>query len=286
MADPTVSVICVCYNQARFVLEALQSVMRQNYPNVELLVVDDGSSDDSVAVIRAWLKDYPQVKFFALQTNCGNCKAFNVALAHAKGEFIIDLAADDMLMPERVAEGIKDLRLAGIEYGVHFTDALWINETGKELRLHSDRFPHETVPRGNVYKDLVSRFFICSPTMMFKASVIRSLGGYDESLSYEDFDFWIRSSRVVKYCYSPKVLTKKRVVKNSMSQKQFSFINSQLKSTFHVCEKILLLNRSAEEQRALSKRILYEMRVCIRLFHFRLLWKYAGLLMRNSRGPY
>lgn len=286
MEYPSVSVICLCYNQGRFVREAIKSVIDQTYPNVELLVVDDASSDDSVAVIRACLKEHPEIKFFSLETNSGNCRAFNIALAHAKGEFIIDLAADDMLMPGRISEGVKDLDLAGTEYGVHFTDALWIRENGEEMHLHSDRFPHDQIPQGNIYKDLISRFFICSPTMMFRASVIRELGGYDESLAYEDFDFWIRSSRLFMYCYSPKVLTKKRVVRNSMSQKQFSFFNPQLKSTFRVCEKILALNRSAEEQKALSKRIFYEMRVCVRLLHFTLFRKYAGLLIRNSRRRY
>lgn len=286
MEGLTATVICLCYNQGRFVREAIQSVFDQTYPNVELLVVDDASSDDSVAVIRACLQGHPQIKFFPLETNSGNCRALNVALAHAKGDFIVDLAADDILMPDRIAEGVKDLELAGSEYGVHFTDALWIGENGERLHLHSERFPHDGIPQGNVYRDLISRFFICSPTMMFKAGVIRSLGGYDESLAYEDFDFWIRSSRLFKYCYSPKVLAKKRVVRNSMSQKQFSFFNPQLESTFHVCEKIMALNRSGEEQKALSKRIFYEMRVCIRLFHFTLFWRYAGLLIRNSRRQY
>lgn len=286
MVGPTATVISLCYNQGRFVREALQSVIDQTYPNVELLVVDDASSDDSVAVIRACLKDHPRIKFFALKTNGGNCRAFNMALAHAKGEFIIDLAADDVLMPERIAEGVKDLQLAGSEYGVHFTDALWIRENGQRLHLHSDRFPHDRIPQGDVYKDLISRFFICSPAMMFRASVIRSLGGYDETLAYEDFDFWIRSSRIFKYCYSPKALVKKRVVRNSMSQKQFSFFNPQLKSTFLVCGKIMLLNRSRAEQKALSNRIFYEMRVCVRLLNFTLFWRYVGLLIRNSRRRY
>lgn len=286
MPSPVVTVICLCHNQARFVREALQSVMDQTYPNIQLLVVDDGSTDNSVDVVREYLAGFPAVRFFALPSNVGNCAAFNYALAHAEGVFIIDLAADDILLKERVAEGVRALHNAGDAYGVNFTDACWVDENGVALYRHSDRFPHKTIPQGDVYIDLVQRFFICSPTMMFRTTVIRALGGYDESLAYEDFDFWIRSSRKFLYCYTPEVLVKKRVVKNSMSQKQFRLFSPQLRSTFRICEKILSLNRSVAEREALAKRIGYEMRVCLRLLHIPLLLRYAMLLFRNSRTRY
>ena len=286
MAVPLVTVVCLCYNQGRFVTEALQSVIQQTYPNIQFMVVDDASTDNSVQVINDFLRAHPQIRFFPLPRNVGNCKAFNSALVHAKGEFVIDLAADDVLLPERIADGVRALDHAGSDYGVNFTDALWINERGERLQQHSDRFPHNEVPEGDIYREVIMRFFICSPTMMFRTEVIRSLGGYDESLRYEDFDFIVRSARDWKYCYTPEVLVKKRVVRGSMSQKQFSFFSAQQSSTLRICEKIMALNRTSQEQSALSKRILYEMRVCLKLFHFPLLWKYAQLLLKNSRMRY
>jgi hypothetical protein len=113
--------------------------------------------------------------------------------------------------------------------------------------------------------------------------VIQSLGGYDEALSYEDFDFWIRSSRNFRYCYTPEALVKKRVVRNSMSHKQFTLFSAQQRSTYRVCEKIMSLNRTEDEQRVLAKRILYEMRVCLRLIDFPLLVKYMILYIKNAR---
>lgn len=286
MAVPLVTVVCLCYNQGRFVTEALQSVIQQTYPNIQLMVVDDASTDNSVQIINDFLRAHPQIRFFPLPRNVGNCKAFNSALVHAKGEFVIDLAADDVLLPERIAEGVRALDSAGSDYGVNFTDAVWINERGERLQQHSDRFPHNEVPTGDIYREVIMKFFICSPTMMFRTEVIRSLGGYDESLRYEDFDFIVRSARDWKYCYTPEVLVKKRVVRGSMSQKQFSFFSAQQPSTMRICEKIMALNRTSEEQSALSKRILYEMRVCLKLFHFPLVWKYAQLLLKNSRMRY
>ncbi len=286
MSLSRVTVICLCYNQERFVKEAISSVLAQTYPDIQLIVIDDASSDGSVQVIESCVELHPEIKFVKLPTNSGNCKAFNRGLTYAEGDFVIDLAADDMLLPARVAKGVEALAKAGDRFGVNFTDAEWISEEGTHLRLQSDRFPHVSIPQGNIYQDLVERFFICSPTMMFRREVIETLGGYDEDLAYEDFDFWIRSSRDFHYCYTPEVLVKKRVVKHSMSQRQFSLFSPQLNSTYRVCEKILALNRDRREQQALAKRILYEVRVCLRLLDFSLVWHYMRLYFRNAGVRY
>jgi len=286
MALPPVTVICLCYNQERFVKAAILSVLGQTYSNIQLLVVDDASTDNSVSVIQDLVTAYPGIQFLPLQRNQGNCGAFNHALRHATGRYIIDLAADDILLPERVGAGVAALEEAGDRFGVNFTDADWMAEDGSHLYRHSTRFPHRTIPQGNIYKELISRFFICSPSMMFRRSVIDALGGYDEDLAYEDFDFWIRSSRYFYYCYTAEVLVKKRVVKNSMSQKQFSFFSPQLKSTFRVCEKIMSLNRNREEQKALDSRIRYEIRICLRLLNFSLAREYLKLYFKNRRLRY
>lgn len=283
MNHPLVTVICLCYNQSRFVEEAIASVAAQTYPSVELIVVDDCSTDDSADVIRKIIGNYANATFLPLSENHGHTRAFNHALASAQGDFIIDLAADDVLMPERIARGVEALSAAGDAYGVNFTDAEWMSEEGKRLYPHSDRFPHSTIPQGDVYKDIIERFFICSPTMMFRRNVIEALGGYDPTLHYEDFDFWVRSARRFHYCYTPEVLVKKRIVRNSMSDRQFSLLSPQLRSTYRVCEKILELNRSPEEHEALKRRVLYEMRVSLRLLHFPVFFRYLSLYRRIRR---
>ena len=286
MDQPLVSVICLCYNQGRFIEEAIQSVLNQTYPNIQLIIVDDASQDNSAEIIQRVKEKYLSVETLLLKQNIGNCKAFNKGLRVAKGEFIIDLAADDILLPKRIEVGVRALLVAGPTYGVHFSDADWISEKGEFLYRQSDRFPHQTIPTGNIYRYLISRFFICSPTMMYTQEVMNRLGGYDEDLLYEDFDFWIRSSRNFLYAYSPQVLAKKRIVKKSLSEKQFQVLSPQLKSTFRVCEKVLLLNHSVEEKIALRHRIFYEMKVCLKLLHFTLLIKYLLLYVKNERMRY
>ncbi len=286
MRLPPVTVICLCYNQERFVRESILSVLNQNYPNIQLVVIDDASLDNSVGVITEILEEYPQIRFIPLQANSGSCRAFNHGLLFAYGEYIIDLAADDILLPDRIYKGVLALTKAGDTFGINFTDADWIQENGSPVFRHSQRFPHHTIPEGNIYRFLIERFFICSPTMMFRRKVMDSLGGYDERLAYEDFDFWIRSSRNYHYCYSPEVLVKKRIVKNSMSARQFTFLSPQLTSTFLVCEKIMILNRNREEQKSLGNRIRYEMGVCLRFLNFPLMLRYAGLYLRNRSRKY
>lgn len=266
------SVICLCHNQASYVKEAMESVWDQTYPAIELIVVDDGSSDGSAEKIRQLLLNKSEVQFLALPENVGNCKAFNLGLQKSKGKYIIDLAADDVLLPERVEEGVKALEAAGEDFAVHFSDALYINHQGRFIKQHyrhaKEGVLSEKVPQGWVYADILQRYFICTPTMMMRRSVLDALGGYDESLAYEDFDFWLRSAREWQYCFTDKVLVKKRVVPGSWSSRQYEKKSRQLESTLKVCRKAKELNRSKEEAGALAKRLDYEIRQAIRYKHF------------------
>jgi glycosyltransferase involved in cell wall biosynthesis len=256
--------------------------MDQDYENFELIVVDDGSSDNSVAVIDSFKKKFPEIVVVKLKKNMGICKAFNNAFKISRGEFLIDLAADDVLLPNRISRGVEVFQGLVEDYGVLFGDAEWIDEKGFHLNFHSDRFPHNSVPSGAIYKDLVERYFICSPTMMFRRTVIDFMKGYDESLTYEDFDFWIRSSRRFKYEYDPQVLVKKRKVRNSLSHEQFKILNKHGESTYRVCVKIVELNRSVEERRATSSRLLYEIRQCVKTLNIPLAGRYFFLWVRNN----
>jgi glycosyltransferase involved in cell wall biosynthesis len=286
MEAPLVSVICLSYNHERFIEEAVQSVLNQTYPNVELILVDDASKDSSQEKIKGIVAANPAIKMVLLEKNVSNCKAFNKGLTQANGEFAIDFAADDVLLPSRIDEGLKALQKAGSEYGVHFCDAEWIDETGAHLYFHSDKFPHKTIPQGDIYKEIISRYFICPASTLVKREVLTHLDGYDESLAYEDFDFLVRASRSFKFAYSQNVLVKKRVTVNAMSKRQFRLFSRDAETTFVVCEKILLLNRSKDEQRALRKRITYEMKLNVRLLNLWLVLRYFLLWIKSESKTY
>lgn len=279
MNQPLVTVICLCYNHERFVQEAIKSVYHQSYSRIQLIIVDDCSQDKSVSVIKKLIKGHPEVVFISNDKNLESCKSFNLALKAAQGDYLIDLAADDVLLPDRIAIGVEALENAGREYGVQFTDAEIISESGSHLYLHSKRFPHNTIPQDDIYINLIDQYFICSPTMMFRREVLHNMNGYDETLAFEDFDFWVRSSRTYKYCYSAQALVKKRVVNNSMSQSQFTKGNKQRWSTLIVCKKIKALNKNREEDNALRKRLRYELFLSLRMMDIMLAWEFLKLRM-------
>lgn len=265
MKEPLVSIICVCYNHADYVLEALNSVREQSYRNIQLIAVDDGSEDDSPEILRRWQMEHNAMELLLLPKNVGYCRAFNKGYRLAQGTYIIDLSADDVLMGERVSEGVK--ALTGSQAGVNFCDAYYIDNRSQVVGSHYQRDNRGNlltpVPEGDIYEDLLRRYFICAPTMMIRSSVLEALDGYDETLYYEDFDFWVRSSRQFQYNFTDQVLVKKRILPNSMSKSQYTPQSPMLESTARVCARAYALNRSRSEHLALAVRIRYEMRQAV-----------------------
>lgn len=261
---PLVSVICVCYNHERFVLETLESVRAQTYSNIELIIVDDGSTDKSVEIIEEWIKKNPVTHFLNLKSNHGYCAAFNRAFALATGEFYIDLATDDVLLPEKIENQIVFFSTLDSSYCTTFTDAIYIDGQGNYLREHFKYLFKKKlirhIPQGDVYQNILSTYFIPSPTMMTRTSVLKSLGGYDENLVYEDFDFWVKSSRQFKYAFlNEKTMKIRRNIK-SMSTGWYKKSDPQLLSTYQVCLKAQKLNRDKQDWYAWAKRVKYELR--------------------------
>ena len=285
MLSPLVSVICISHNHGRYIEEALMSVMNQTHDNMEIIIVDDSSSDHSPQVIRQFISKYPYVQAIFLPERLGNCKAFNRGLEKVQGDFIIDLAADDVLLSNRVREGLNCFQKHGGDYGVHFTDATYIDADGKVLRNHykrdkKGRLKHP-VPEGMIYEHLLARYFICTPTMMVRRSIYDLLGGYDAELSYEDFDFWIRSGKTTQYCYTDKILVKKRLLTGSLSSRQYEKGSQMLHSTYLVCLKAEKLNETRPEKLALVQRVQYELRKALLTGNYKSAHDFSSLLLRN-----
>jgi hypothetical protein len=160
-----------------------------------------------------------------------------------------------------------------------------MDENGKIIGRHSDRFPHTTIPQGDLYAEVIHRYFICSPTMLVRKSALDALGGYDENLKYEDFDLWVRVSRDHHFFYLSEPLVSVRVLPDSLGATQYTRNSPQLESTFQVCEKILKLNRTQHEKKALTRRILYELKQNLRFFHVGLCLRYVWLFIKNNLIP-
>ncbi|GAB2548656.1 glycosyltransferase family 2 protein [Rufibacter soli] len=264
MTPPLVSIICLCYNHAPFLRQALDSVLAQTYANLEILVVDDKSTDASVEIIQEYCVRFPQIRFLPNQENQGNCASFNQALQLSQGEFIIDFATDDVLHPERVARQVTAFQGLPVNYGVVYTDAELIDEQSRSLGFFYARSAQGTLTpapaEGEVFAQVLGRYFICPPTMMMRRQVLEELNGYDPELAYEDFDFWVRSARNWQYHFLDQVLCQRRMHPRSLSKKVYQVGDKQLASTVQVIQKARKLVKTPLEKESLLTRIKYEAR--------------------------
>jgi glycosyltransferase involved in cell wall biosynthesis len=268
---PLVSVICLCYNHSEYVIESLDSVITQSYPNVELIIVNDASTDSSDEQILEFLESHPDINYLSLQKNHGNCKAFNLGWQASSGKYIIDLAADDILLEDSISIAVAKLTAMGSAYGVHFGDAQIIDSNGVKLREHiTTELFNRDVPQGYIFTELLAKYFINPATMMYTKALLLALGGYDESLAYEDFDLWIRSSKKFKYCYSNQFTIAKRELGKSYGSSQYRPWSKILRSTYKVCKKAFLLCENDKEYDALLTRINYEMKMAFFSVNWRL----------------
>lgn len=263
-SPPLVSVLVLCYNHAPYVAESIRSVLEQDYPAIELIVCDDGSDDESREVIRDIVKANPHIKTRLSEVNQGYTRTFNTAFAESKGVFLIDLAADDVLLPGRISKQVALFAESGPKTGVVYSDAQYIDAGGKPLHKHFGpapaKVPNEKPPSGDLYARLLRGYLIAAPTMMIRREVLDALGGYDEHLDYEDFDFWVRSARHWHYAYLNAVTTKTRILDSSLGAQQYRPGSKQLEDTLAICRKAATQNNTWAEKQALIARLRYEYR--------------------------
>lgn len=282
-----VSVICISYNHGPFVKKALESLFSQTYDSIEIIILDDASKDNSVAQIDQTIGDRI-VKRIYHKHNLGYTKTFNEGLSHCNGEYIIDFALDDVMKPNFIERSIQAFESSNVQTGVVFSNADYIDAQDHVIDNHNELLLKKgmikEVPSGKVFEWVLKRYFICTPTMVIKKEVFDRLSGYDESLAYEDFDFWVRSSRYWQYAFIDEVLLQKRKLKNSMSSQRYAHhFNEQMSSVFKVCQKAFHLCKNRNEFKALHERINYEYRQCIRTGNVSLANKYR-YLMRETGG--
>lgn len=180
--QPKVSIIVPCYNQEDYIRETLQSVLDQTYQNWECLVTDDGSQDNSAAVIKSFSEKDDRIKYF-YQENAGVSAARNNGLRNANGKYLLMLDGDDVLNPRGVEEAVKEFE-KNPELLVVFSDTTSFGE-GIEPKSSN------SAPQFGL-KDmlLTNRLFI---TSMFQRKDAEGVF-YDEPLGQpgEDWDYWIR----------------------------------------------------------------------------------------------
>ncbi|MCU0439863.1 MAG: glycosyltransferase [Raineya sp.] len=294
MDIPKVSVIALSYNHASYIEEALTSVWKQTYQNIEIIIVDDASTDESINVIQKFLEKNTTnipVKCIFHTINQGNCKSFNEGLKIAQGKYIIDFALDDIMLSERIEQQVSFFEKQSENVGLLFTNAILIDEYGKEKGYHYPINNQEKVvkqpPQGRVFKNILEKYFICPPTMMLRKSMLDRLKGYDETLAYEDFDLWIRASQIADFLYLDKITTLYRKTSKSLSNKFYQTQNNPLlASTLVVLKKAYDFCREDDELKLLAQNIQYHQRQCFFTENFELLQEYSMFLGNENLKKY
>jgi glycosyltransferase involved in cell wall biosynthesis len=217
---PLVTVVVMCYNHARFLTECLNSVLRQSYPHIQLIITDDCSQDGSPAMIDSWIQaNHINCHFIKHKVNAGVCRTANEALAIARGKYIASVSTDDVWFDDKIEKQVAIMEKQPLRVGILYSDALIIGEDG-HLIDKSFIAAHRTfsnIPEGNLNTVLWQGNFIPAMATLIRRDCYSVVGLLDEDLYFEDWDFWLRVSRHFDFCYSPTASARYRIVTNSMA---------------------------------------------------------------------
>jgi glycosyltransferase involved in cell wall biosynthesis len=216
-----ISVVIPLYNGARFIAGALESVLRQSLRPAEIIVVDDGSTDDGSAIVETMAASHPIV--LLRKANGGQSSARNMGIAHCHSELIALLDQDDEWYPNHLEELIKPFRVPHVpELGWVYSNLDEVDEDGHMVFrscLHSQDVQH---PKRDLFGCLATDMFVLPSASLVSRKAFVSAGGFDESLSgYEDDDLFLRLFRAgFDNEYIDQSLTRWRIYLSSSSYSQ------------------------------------------------------------------
>ena len=191
---PLVSIVTPSFNQASFLEETILSVLEQDYPHIEYLIVDGGSQDGSPEIIRRYAD---RLAWWVSEPDQGQTDAINKGFARAKGEILAWLNSDDAYLPHAVAEAVEFLQ-SHPEVGMVYGDANLVDENGAILgRFPARQTDYRRLRRGYVH--------IPQQASFFRASLWQKVGPLDPTFYFAmDYDLWVRISRVAALHYHPR----------------------------------------------------------------------------------
>jgi glycosyltransferase involved in cell wall biosynthesis len=215
---PLVSVIIPVYNGREFIGEAIDSAAKQTYRNLEIIVVDDGSTDGTLSILHEYADTDDRIRVIS-QANGGVAKARNAAIAAARGEFIAPLDADDLWLPTKIERQMQAMQQAGDDCGFVYSWWASIDSVGNVL----DRSPRWTVAGHRFETLLLVNFTGNASAPLFRKHCLVEAGGYNPKLAAaksggcEDFEVVLRIAAKYSIAVVPEILMGYRRSPGSMS---------------------------------------------------------------------
>ena len=233
MDNLLVTIAIPCYNHAGFIQDSIRSVINQTYKNIEFIIIDDGSTDQSVNKIKEMLIECEQrfTRFeFRDRPNKGLCNTLNEALEWAQGDYFCVIASDDQMLPEKTSLQISSFKsdTVGVFGGVNI-----INNKNQILSSRVREYSETG------FEDiLLNKHDLPASSQMFKTDILRQVGGYNPNVKVEDWDLLLRMAKLnKKMVYMPQLLINYR--------KHDSNISSD--NTFMYTEMIKILDQYVDE---------------------------------------
>ncbi|MDR7334723.1 glycosyltransferase family 2 protein [Roseateles asaccharophilus] len=207
---PKVSIVTPAYNQGEYLAAAMRSVLTQDYANLEYLVIDDGSSDDSLAVAQAVAAEFPDRVKVQTQANAGQAETLNRGWAVCQGEILGYLSSDDVLLPGAVSRLVASLQRRP-DVSLVYADFWLIDPAGNRLRqVQAPEFDRRAMLEN----------LVCAPGVgaLFRREVFDATGGWDpRRRQVPDFEFWLRVAERGDFLRVPFCLSEYRIHEGSAS---------------------------------------------------------------------
>jgi len=271
---PRVSVLVAAYNAGDYIAETIESVRGQDFTDWELVVCDDGSTDSTSAIVRAFMASDARIQLIR-QENSGAPAARNTAYGKSTGEYIVILDADDRLLPDKLRIQVELLDRhprVGLVYG----DTWFCDEAGTRLQLESVRFPGQH-RQGDVFAAVCCGNMMAVHSAMVRRSAIDAAGGvhHPTQMQIADWDLWVRIAENAPFLYHPEPVADYRL-HQSMSARVDSGLKQIRQREFNLARIEQLGRFSALSRREKACIYFAQARFCIRWRSRRLALHYFG----------
>lgn len=232
-----VSVIIPTFNRGYCLGESVRSVLEQSFTDFELIVVDDGSTDNTLEVVR----QFPALQLIRLKANQGVSFARNRGLEQARGEWIAFLDSDDMWEKNKLATQMEWIKLNPDQHAI-YTDEIWIRNGVRvnAMKKHSKY-------SGDIFHRCLPLCIVSPSSVLLRAELLDEIGGFDESMPVcEDYDLWLRIAKRYPFHFiEEKLIIKRGGHEDQLSRKYWGMDRWRV----HALEKLLKENQLNETQR-------------------------------------
>lgn len=249
---PLVTIGVPFFNAQKYIIETLESIRLQTYSNIQLVLLDDCSTDDSFKLVREWLSvhgsRFAEVALLRNEENKGTSYSCRRLQKAATGEFFAKLDADDIMLPEKTSRQVEFL-FSHPDAALVYANTQLIDSEGRLLK--EDYFAVQKFravvdslgPSGFVFHQLIVEDFIPNSSVLIRRNRLEEIGGYDETLFTEDWDLWLRICKKHPVLFMQGYFSQYRIHPQSVMRKRSSLVKNYLS-----CIKAVMKHRNISKQ--------------------------------------